>query len=99
MHFSSSRVACIALGGIAALIVGMSGAAVATKSSGPGSFPKPFQKKQAQDYAKSTRPKASSACVPTCKTKPAKYGCKVLYGVAAGGAAGLEACCRKACGG
>lgn len=98
MLFSSSRTVTAALGIIAALAVG-STAAVAKKNEGAGNVLKPFQKQQAQDYAKTQQPKTSSSCVPTCKRRPASYGCQALFGVAAGTAAGLDACCKKACGG
>lgn len=98
MLFSSSRNVTAAFGVIAALAVG-STAAVAKKNEGAGNVLKPFQKQQAQDYAKSKQLSSSSKCVGICKQRPANYGCKVLIGVAAGAGAGLETCCKKACGG
>ncbi len=97
MHFSSLPAALTALAFSVALLAGSSAAVAAQKSDGTGL--KRFQQQQAEDYAKSKRLKTTSACIPTCKHKPTYYGCKVLIGAVAGGAAGLEACCKKACGG
>ncbi|MBL8564881.1 MAG: hypothetical protein JNM89_04120 [Hyphomicrobiaceae bacterium] len=97
MHFSSLSAAPTTLTLIVSLLAGVSAAAAAQKIEGTG--PKPFQQQQARDYAKSKQLNTTSTCIPTCKTKPAKYGCKVVFGAAAGGAAGLDACCKKACGG
>lgn len=97
MHFSSSSTGALAAGIIVALLTGAPVAAAAKK--GEGSVLKPYQKQQARDYAASRQLKTTSSCVPNCKQRPARYGCPVQTGLAAGAGAGLAACCKKACGG
>lgn len=97
MHFSSSSAAALAVGIVATLLADASVATAAKR--GEGAVLKPYQKQQAQDYAKSKQLKSRSSCVPMCKSRPGNYGCQVVLGAAAGGGAGLDACCKKACGG